>query len=130
MAGTSDHSEAFDSLQHAELATEALIRLQVGERHFTTTKDTLTEESAFFAALLSSRWDKALDYGSSFIDADPALLEHIMRYLRRESFPCSSTLSRGTTIAFTSPSWKRPDISRFPGLRTGSSGSDIWRQCR
>ncbi|KAK3681061.1 hypothetical protein B0T22DRAFT_485630 [Podospora appendiculata] len=110
MASTSDHSEASDSLQHAEqLTTEALIRLQVGERHFTTTKDTLAEGSAFFAALLSSRWDNALDDGSYFIDADPALFEHILRYLRRGlSFPCSSTSSRGTTTTFMSPSWKRP----------------------
>ncbi|KAL2260270.1 hypothetical protein VTK26DRAFT_5756 [Humicola hyalothermophila] len=95
MAGTSDHSEASDSLQHAELAADAPIRLQVGERYFTTMKDTLTEESAFFASLLSSRWDNALDDGSYFIDADPALFEHILRYLRRGIFPLFFDIVKG-----------------------------------
>ncbi|KAK4119371.1 hypothetical protein N657DRAFT_626804 [Parathielavia appendiculata] len=95
MAGTSDHSEASDSLQHTELVTEALVRLQVGERHFTTMRDTLTEESAFFAALLSGRWDNALDDGSYFIDADPALFEHILRYLRRGIFPLFFDVVKG-----------------------------------
>ncbi|KAF7881024.1 uncharacterized protein EAF02_006915 [Botrytis sinoallii] len=64
------------------------ITLQVGERRFITTKNTMTGESHFFAALMSGRWDsnKQAD-GSYFIDADPDLFEHILRYLRRSVLP-------------------------------------------
>jgi hypothetical protein len=63
------------------------IILQVGERRFTTTRDTLTEESPFFLAFLSGRWSVAQDDGSYFIDADPDLFSHILRYLRRGVLP-------------------------------------------
>ncbi|KAH6623740.1 BTB/POZ protein [Chaetomium tenue] len=76
-------------------ATNAPIHLQVGERRFTTTRSTLTEESDFFAALLSGRWDNALADGSYFIDADPALFEHILAYLRRGVFPLFYDASKG-----------------------------------
>ncbi|EAQ83140.1 hypothetical protein CHGG_10958 [Chaetomium globosum CBS 148.51] len=76
-------------------ATNAPIHLQVGERRFTTTRSTLTEESDFFAALLSGRWDNALADGSHFIDADPALFEHILAYLRRGVFPLFFDAAKG-----------------------------------
>jgi len=63
------------------------INLQVGERRFVTVAETLTQESRFFAALLSGRWDNAQADGSYFIDADPELFEHILRYLRRSVLP-------------------------------------------
>lgn len=76
-------------------AVDAPIRLQVGERQFTTTTDTLTGESGFFASLLSGRWDNALDDGSYFIDADPTLFEHILCYLRRGVFPLFFDMAKG-----------------------------------
>ncbi|KKK18590.1 hypothetical protein ARAM_005263 [Aspergillus rambellii] len=74
------------------------ITLQVGERQFTTTHETLTAESDFFACLLSARW--AGGSGGSggspyFIDADPALFEHILRYLRRGVLPVFYDMARG-----------------------------------
>ncbi|KAM0159752.1 hypothetical protein ACHAQE_004798 [Botrytis cinerea] len=64
------------------------ITLQVGERRFVTTMNTMTGESPFFAALLSGRWDSNEQAdGSYFIDADPDLFEHILRYLRRSVLP-------------------------------------------
>ncbi|KAL4966310.1 BTB/POZ domain-containing protein [Aspergillus stella-maris] len=63
------------------------VELQVGERCFTTTRETLISESTYFEALLSDRWDAARPDGSYFIDADPTLFEHILRYLRRPSAP-------------------------------------------
>lgn len=71
----------------APVATRNSITLQVGERRFITTAETMTQESAFFAALLSGRWDDAEADGSYFIDADPDLFEHILRYLRRGVLP-------------------------------------------
>ncbi|KAI9773729.1 MAG: hypothetical protein M1839_002027 [Geoglossum umbratile] len=61
--------------------------IQVGDRRFTTTERTMIEESPFFESLLSERWDSAQADGSYFIDADPGLFEHILRYLRRAVLP-------------------------------------------
>lgn len=55
----------------------------MGETRFVTARETLVTESIVFASLLSGRWDNALPGGSYFIDADPTLFEHILRYLRR-----------------------------------------------
>ncbi|KAK3291962.1 BTB/POZ protein [Chaetomium fimeti] len=88
MENRSVTSEAPSSPEIPGLAArEAPIHLQVGERRFTTARATLTEESGFFAALLSGRWENALQDGSYFIDADPNLFQHILAYLRRGVFP-------------------------------------------
>lgn len=64
------------------------IILQVGERSFITLVSTLREGSTFFESLLSDRWtDSRLEDGSYFIDADPDLFAHILRYLRRGMLP-------------------------------------------
>ncbi|KAK6955728.1 hypothetical protein Daesc_003371 [Daldinia eschscholtzii] len=62
------------------------VTLQVGERRFTTLRDTLVE-SSYFAARLSGRWNDADADGSYFVDANPALFEHILTYLRSGNFP-------------------------------------------
>jgi hypothetical protein len=81
--------------QRPVLAANAPICVQVGGRRFTTKKETLTEESGFFASLLSGRWDNTLEDGSYFIDADPILFEHILRYLRRGVFPLFFDAAKG-----------------------------------
>ena len=65
----------------------APLSLQVGERKFTTTKDTLSK-SGFFSALLAGPWegDLLMD-GSYFIDADPDIFEFVLKYLRHGTFP-------------------------------------------
>lgn len=80
------------------LAANVQVLLQVGERRFTTTNETLTNESTFFASLLSGRWSNALPDGSHFIDADPMLFEHILRYLRRGVLPSSMIRLEAMTI--------------------------------
>jgi hypothetical protein len=49
--------------------------------------ETLKYGSDFFAALFSGRWDNARVDGSYFIDSEPQIYEHIMRYLRRGVYP-------------------------------------------
>ncbi|KAL3421725.1 hypothetical protein PVAG01_05881 [Phlyctema vagabunda] len=78
-----------------DLLDEMKITLQVGERTFHTTRDTLVEKSDFFAALLSGRWDNRQRDGSYFIDADAHLFEHILQYLRRGVFPIFFDDARG-----------------------------------
>lgn len=64
------------------------ITLQVGERRFTTLSSTLSDGSPFFASLLSNRWiNSQSEDGSYFVDADPDLFVHILRYLRRGVLP-------------------------------------------
>ncbi|KAH6716314.1 BTB/POZ protein [Leptodontidium sp. MPI-SDFR-AT-0119] len=71
------------------------ITLQVGERRFVTVAETLTHESGFFAALLSGRRDNEQADGSLFIDADPELFEHVLRYLRRGVLPIFYDSAKG-----------------------------------
>ncbi|KAF2236546.1 hypothetical protein EV356DRAFT_530827 [Viridothelium virens] len=67
-------------------ASNQPIQLQVGERRFTTTRTTL-DKVAWFAAFLKPEWDSKQPDGSYFLDADPDTFEHILRYLRHETFP-------------------------------------------
>ncbi len=77
------------------------ITLQVGERCFTTLASTLSDGSSFFASLLSTRWvDSQSKDGSYFIDADPDLFAHILRYLRRGVLPIVYEKARGFDHAF------------------------------
>lgn len=70
-----------------ELAHTAKITLQVGERRFNTTRETLIRDSPFFATLLSDQGGHPQEDGSYFVDADGDLFEHVLRYLRRGVFP-------------------------------------------
>jgi hypothetical protein len=76
-------------------AADRQITLQVGERRFTTTRETLVAESSFFASLLSGRWDNAQEDGSYFIDADPDLFKHVLHYLRRGILPIFYDMIKG-----------------------------------
>lgn len=68
-------------------STEQVV-LNVGGHTFTTTIGTLIERSDFFDALYSGRWTiPKLPDGSVFVDADPDIFAHIIRYLRRGVFP-------------------------------------------
>ena len=65
-----------------------MVTLQVGDRRFVTTKETLTHQCGFFSSLLSGRWNNELQPdGSYFVDADGDLFHHILRYLRRGVLP-------------------------------------------
>ncbi|KAG6148258.1 hypothetical protein E4U37_007546 [Claviceps purpurea] len=68
-------------------ASHTRIKLLVGERTFITTRDTLIRESPFFRRHFSGPWAEPPQDGIYFVDADPALFEHILRYLRQSVFP-------------------------------------------
>ncbi len=75
------------SLNAIKTSTSPHVTLQIGERRFTTLRDTLVGESNYFAARLSGRWNDAEADGSYFIDSNPALFEHVLGYLRNGTFP-------------------------------------------
>ncbi|KAL2270524.1 hypothetical protein VTJ83DRAFT_2708 [Remersonia thermophila] len=83
----------------AAMTADKPVTLRVGDRTFTTIKSSLTGESDFFAALLSGRWDNALEDGSYFIDADPDMFQHILNYLRRGVFPLFYDEAKGFDYA-------------------------------
>ncbi|CAN9214022.1 unnamed protein product [Alternaria alternata] len=66
------------------------LTLDIGGRKFKVSRDTLEAESGWFEQQLSGRfapWEPEMD-GSYFIDADPDLFEHLLRFMRRpEVFP-------------------------------------------
>lgn len=63
------------------------IHLLVGGRDFIAGKDTLTQESEYFRALLSEKFQSKDSAGRYFVDADPDLFQDILRYLRRGFYP-------------------------------------------
>ncbi|KAH7069082.1 hypothetical protein BKA63DRAFT_536332 [Paraphoma chrysanthemicola] len=72
------------------------ITLDIGGRTFKTSLSTL-QESGLFRQQLSDRftWAPQVD-GSYFLDADPDLFEHLLRFMRRpEVFPLFYTKDRG-----------------------------------
>ncbi|KAK8217963.1 hypothetical protein IWZ01DRAFT_537631 [Phyllosticta capitalensis] len=76
------------------------ITLQVCTRRFVTTRDTLRSGSSYFDALLSSRWaHNAQSDGSFFVDADPDLFAHILRFLRRGVYPVFFDVEKGHDYA-------------------------------
>ncbi|KAI1095504.1 BTB/POZ protein [Rostrohypoxylon terebratum] len=84
----SSHDGLLDTAFSPFTANESSrVTLQVGERRFTAFRDTLISESAYFRARLSGRWNDADEDGAYFIDADPDIFEHILRYLRSNNFP-------------------------------------------
>ncbi|KAK3347114.1 BTB/POZ protein [Lasiosphaeria hispida] len=73
-----------DSGQAPNICSTEEVVLNVGGYLFTTTIGTLVGRSEYFAAFFSGRWavHKRPD-GAIFVDADPDVFAHILRYLRR-----------------------------------------------
>ncbi|KAF1919957.1 hypothetical protein BDU57DRAFT_441639 [Ampelomyces quisqualis] len=79
------------------IAHPKVITLNVGGRKFQTAIDTLRSESGLLAVNLSEgyTWEPQAD-GSYFLDADPDLFEHLLRFMRRpEVFPLLHTKADG-----------------------------------
>ncbi|MCJ1320078.1 hypothetical protein MMC15_005415 [Xylographa vitiligo] len=95
----SAHEESFSPSADPSMPAYQLDRqvtLQVGERRLTTTEDTLTRSSHYFARMLSGRWPcEAQEDGSYFVDADGTVFEHVLRYLRHNVFPVHYDREKG-----------------------------------
>ncbi|KAI8996009.1 hypothetical protein BC832DRAFT_607216 [Gaertneriomyces semiglobifer] len=71
------------------MSTETIIKLQVGERRFVTTKETLIRKSIYFDVLLGEDFkkpDSSLD-GHIFVDRSGDLFEHVLQYMRTDKLP-------------------------------------------
>ncbi|KAL1647169.1 hypothetical protein SLS58_002940 [Diplodia intermedia] len=77
------------------LTEDTKVNIQIGERRFTTTRDTLVGGSDYFAARFSGNWNDAEPDGSYFVDGDPDLFVHILRFLRSGTFPLFYDKHRG-----------------------------------
>ncbi|KAJ3159728.1 hypothetical protein HDU86_001378 [Geranomyces michiganensis] len=67
--------------------TDDIVKLDVGGREFLVGTSTLTIKSPYFAALLSGDFGNQLVNDHIFIDADPDIFVHILRYLRVHEYP-------------------------------------------
>lgn len=75
--------------------TPCKIYVQVGEQRFTTTLHTLTEQSAYFRALFSSKMENMPAEVHFFMDMDGDVFAHVLRYLRSGVFPVFFDKSKG-----------------------------------
>ncbi|RDW93823.1 uncharacterized protein DSM5745_01145 [Aspergillus mulundensis] len=83
-----------DSSSFTEISGTDIVELEIGERYFTTTHDTLVKESTFFATLLADP-DNERENGKYFVDADADLFKLILRFLRRGTYPLCYDQLRG-----------------------------------
>lgn len=97
-AGRTASTGASQSIPLASESVGELVKLQIGERHFTTTKDTLTDGSDYFAALFTWPNHKQPD-GTVFVDRDGDLFMHILCYLRTKVYPFFYNQSNGYDYA-------------------------------
>jgi hypothetical protein len=75
------------------------LTLSIGGRHFKVSRTTLVEESGLFRHQLSAAWFSAWvpeEDGTYFLDADPDIFEHLLRFMRRPSvFPLFYDTAKG-----------------------------------
>ncbi len=72
-----------------------MIILQVGSQRFHTSEATLSG-SSMLASMISQRWSSHRQPdGSYFIDADPEIFNHILRFLRHGIYPLCYSLEKG-----------------------------------
>ena len=84
---------------HNIVPTSEEIILRIGERQFHTTRQTLVEESGFFASIFSGRWNSIVSDGSYFINADGDVFVHILRCLRHGVFSVLYDSAKGHDYA-------------------------------
>ena len=80
-AKTDDSNDDWASEEKSMEDARKPIIIQIGERSFTTTKNTLTKAGGYFSSQFSGRWADPTR-GQYFLDMDGDVFEHILRYLR------------------------------------------------
>lgn len=84
-----------DSHDKMDASVESKVVLRIGERQFFTTKRTLAQ-----SRLLSALWiQQPPEQEEYFLDADPGIFEHVLRYLRTRRFPLFYDRANGHDLA-------------------------------
>ncbi|KAG6301921.1 hypothetical protein E4U09_004244 [Claviceps aff. purpurea] len=109
---------ALDTAASDTGASHTRIKLLVGERTFITTRTTLIRESQFFSRHFSGPWAEPPQDGIYFVDADPALFEHILRYLRQSVFPLFYRQSIGHNLGLYAALRKEAEFFQIQRLQT------------
>ncbi|KAI4262008.1 MAG: hypothetical protein L6R42_002807 [Xanthoria sp. 1 TBL-2021] len=105
-----------DTEQSPSSSTSEPIALQVGEQRFLTSRDTLSR-SDHLNAVISGRWDSNTQPdGSFFIDADPEIFKHILRFLRHGVYPLCYDKAKGHDFAMYAAIQKQADYFVIPKL--------------
>ncbi|KAL8676833.1 MAG: hypothetical protein Q9186_006683 [Xanthomendoza sp. 1 TL-2023] len=82
--------------------SSAPIVLQVGEQSFYVDRNTLLR-SRYLESITSGRWDhNKQPNGTFFIDADPEVFKHILRFLRHDVYPLCYDKCKGHDVAMYS----------------------------
>ncbi|KAK3320390.1 hypothetical protein B0T19DRAFT_429537 [Cercophora scortea] len=91
--------------------------LDVGGRQFVTTVGSLVQRSGYFSDFFTGSWQdvKQAD-GSIFVDTDPGVFEHILKYLRRGVFPLAYDQKRGHNFALYADVLAEAQFFRTPKL--------------
>ena len=107
-----------------------IITINVGGRKFVTLESTLTSQSTYFTALLSDRWEESLPQvdGQPFIDADPAIFEHILNFLRRSIPPLFWTRTNGFDYSLYSTLYREAEYFGIEALAEWISKQQ-YQQC-
>ncbi|KAL8875230.1 MAG: hypothetical protein Q9198_006380 [Flavoplaca austrocitrina] len=80
-------------------ASSVPVILEVGEQRFKVSRDTLSG-SPMLAAKVSERWSSdSQNDGSYFVDADPEIFKHILRFLRHGVYPLCYDKAKGHDFA-------------------------------
>ncbi|KAI4266792.1 MAG: hypothetical protein LQ337_008661 [Flavoplaca oasis] len=97
-------------------ASSVPVILEVGEQRFKVSKDTLSG-SHMLAAKVSERWssDSQTD-GSYFVDADPEIFKHILRFLRHGVYPLCYDKANGHDFATYAAIQQQADYLVIPKL--------------
>lgn len=92
------------SLSSPDPQSHTRVYLQVGERMFITSSLTLTQGSPYFVAAFSSYWQNSQSSIDTpyWIDADPNVFVHVLRYLRDGALPIIYKKSHGFDYGFYS----------------------------
>ncbi|KAI4121312.1 MAG: hypothetical protein LQ338_006443 [Usnochroma carphineum] len=85
------------------------IVLQVGEGRFHASESTLSE-SPVLKAMIAERWESSKQPdGSYFLDADPEVFKHVLRFLRHGVYPLCYNIAKGHDFAMYTAIHKQAD---------------------
>jgi hypothetical protein len=117
--GASIHSTSSKESSQMSYEHPTVIILDIGGRKFKTETATLCADSGLFRHQLSDlyQWTPQAD-GSYFLDADPEIFEHVLRFMRRPSvFPLFYDAVRGFDYGLYSRLQAEADYFQVDSLR-------------